>query len=240
MFNSQANIYLFSKIINYLTFSNSEIPQLKDKLEKVLHVLSNTENQVEIYLRLLEVNNDIDKIVTTNKENIKNYLTPEINNILKNNNINEKDKMMIIDQNYYLPGDILHKVDRSSMHYGLETRVPFLSTDIHKFSINLPGHYKIKDGMGKWILRELCKSYLPKEIYSRKKMGFSIPLNQWIKNNIKILRNNFNSSKEILKEHEINPDVVQNYLDEHISDKKNWSNIIWNFIVMERWLNKNT
>ena len=114
LLKSNSSIYLLSKIINYLSFTNYKIPQMRDKLEKIYQVLSNSNSPIEIYLTLLKVNYDLNKNVTENNQNIENYFSEEIRNIINSNKFDDKSKMMIIDQNYYLPGDILHKVDRSS------------------------------------------------------------------------------------------------------------------------------
>ena len=78
---------------------------------------------------------------------------------------------MKFDQDIYLTGDILHKVDRASMFYSLETRIPFLNSKVTQFASELPYELKMSQSGGKYILKkEIAKKYLPKQIISRKKM----------------------------------------------------------------------
>ena len=79
--------------------------------------------------------------------------------------------MMKIDQEFYLPNDILTKVDRASMYYSLETRMPFLNPNLIEFSKIIPKNLLIKDGEGKIILKNLLKKYIPKEYVDRPKNG---------------------------------------------------------------------
>ena len=91
------------------------------------------------------------------------------------------EKMMYLDLKEFLPGDILVKVDRTAMAVSLETRVPFLDHRVIDFSMKLPFEYKIRNGQGKWILRELLHKYLPKNLIDRPKMGFGVPLSEWLR-----------------------------------------------------------
>ncbi len=98
------------------------------------------------------------------------------------NAINDLSQIFI---QHYLPNDILTKIDRASMHNGLEVRSPFLSKSIIDFSFKLPNQYKVKKGQTKLILKELSKKHLPEIIRKRKKHGFAIPLSKMIKGPLK-------------------------------------------------------
>ena len=89
--------------------------------------------------------------------------------------------MMLSDTLDYLPNDILVKVDRAAMSTSLETRVPFLDHRIVEFSSSLDLNFKINNGKGKILLRNILNKYLPIDLYERPKMGFGIPLSKWIK-----------------------------------------------------------
>jgi asparagine synthase (glutamine-hydrolysing) len=102
---------------------------------------------------------------------------------------NAIDRMLWLDNRTYLPGDLLVKMDIASMHCGLETRSPLLDHEVIEFCARLPVHYKVRDRVGKYLLKKVAERYFPADFVHRPKMGFGIPLAAWLRGPLrKVLR----------------------------------------------------
>ena len=88
--------------------------------------------------------------------------------------------MMLLDSLSYLPGNNQVKLDRAAMSVGLETRSPFLDKGVAELAWRIPINFKIKNNTGKYILKEILKKYIPREMYERPKAGFATPINEWV------------------------------------------------------------
>lgn len=102
-----------------------------------------------------------------------------------NRKLNAKEQQALFDINYYLPDDLLVKVDRASMQYALETRVPLLDYQIVEFALNLNSNLKINQGESKWLLKQVLYDFVPASYFDRPKWGFGIPLAKWMQNDLK-------------------------------------------------------
>ena len=190
-----------------------------------------------MYLEIIKNNSNPHWPFLKNESDL-NFFNSIINDISSLYNSDFLSLMMEVDKNIYLKGDILHKVDRAGMYYGLETRIPFLNSKIINFSSNISVDLKIKDHQTKYIVKELAKKYLPNEIIKRKKMGFSIPLDKWINENYETFEQNFLSKRDLYESIGINFESILLHLKEHKEKKRNWSHTLWNLIILDKWLEK--
>lgn len=147
-----------------------------------------------------------------------------------------EEKMMAYDSCQYLPDDILAKVDRASMYYGLETRVPFLDHRLVEFSARLPLEWKFNDGVGKVILKSLLSNYLPNKLFDRPKKGFAVPVDMWLRGPLRDWAEALIDKKKIENHGYINYDHVKKKWDEHIMGHYNWRDPLWIFFMLQSWL----
>ena len=151
-------------------------------------------------------------------------------------------RRMLLDMDTYLPGDILCKVDRASMKYSLETRCPILDKEVMEFSYTLPHSYKYEKGNKKRILKELAYDYIPKELLERPKVGFSVPLDKWLRGPLKAqlldyCSQDFLKKQDIFKVNELQK-FIKYYLengDKGSGSGENYSRFVWAYFVFQKW-----
>lgn len=149
------------------------------------------------------------------------------------------DQQALFDLLYYLPGDLLTKVDRASMHYSLECRVPLLDHNIIEFALSLPLSMKHSGNQWKYILKQVLYEYLPEEYFKRPKQGFSVPLALWLKNDLKYLADEYLAEKSIGETGLFNYEIIADLRDRFYKKNQHYLyNRIWLIIVLQRWLKK--
>ena len=135
----------------------------------------------------------------------------------------------------FLPDTVLAKTDRASMAYGLEARVPFLDDELVGFSARLPFSLKYKRGIKKYILRKLLTRKLPPAISQRSKQGFSIPLREWLRGELRYLLDDYLEEGRLRREGYFEPSAVRRLVREHLDRRANHSHLLWSIVSFQLW-----
>lgn len=142
-------------------------------------------------------------------------------------------KCQYADIKTWLVDDLLMKFDKMSMATSLEGRAPYLDHRIAEFAFNLPARYKITKETSKVILRDAFKNELPKEIFSRKKQGFNLPMGEWLRTH---LRHNMEEIMNLPLDDHIDNDYLKTMVDEHLSGKGDRARLLYAILVYKLWI----
>ena len=204
---------------------------LGDKLHKAAGVLASGDLDA-LYLGMVSHWDDPASVVIGGTEP-PTLLT---GNVPKLDGLDDIQRMMALDMLTYLPDDILVKVDRAGMGVSLEGRVPFLDHRVVEFAWSLPQSLKLRDGVSKWVLRQVLYRHVPKELIERPKMGFGVPIGDWLRGPLRDWAENLLNEARLQREGYFNTGPIRQKWAEHLSGARNWQYHLWNVLMFQAWL----
>ena len=205
-----------------------------EKIHKAAEVLP-SRNVAELYRRMVSHWDDPSKLVKGSREldtACSRFMTGA-------SGLSDVELMMATDLISYLPDDILCKVDRAAMRVSLETRVPYLDHRVVEFAWRLPLAYKLRDGVGKWALREVLYRHVPRALIDRPKMGFAVPIGTWLRGPLRDWAENLLGESRLQREGYFDAGEIRRRWAQHLSGRRDWQYHLWDVLVFQSWLEQN-
>jgi asparagine synthase (glutamine-hydrolysing) len=204
-----------------------------DKIYRLAQRLQGIRNFDDLYLALVtEWGNTDDIVLGVNHESTDALLLqrdrwPSLDNPI--------ERMMALDAMTYMSDDILVKVDRAAMAVSLETRAPFLDHRVAELAWRIPLHQKIRNGQGKWLLRQVLYQYVPSELIDRPKMGFGIPLDDWLRGPLRDWADALLTTEMLSRDGLFNVTEVQKNWQQHLQGKRQYGYRLWSILMFQSW-----
>ncbi len=214
----------------------SRLPQLGNKLHKLGRAME-AGSIADMYDSLVSYWGDLPSVVL-NASRVGDRL-PDMGDFL-GGKADAIDQAMYSDLTWYLPDDNLVKVDRASMRVGLEVRAPLLDARVVEFAWSLPRSMKINDGKGKWILRQVLSRYVPPALTERPKMGFSVPIGEWLRGELRPWAEDLLDEAGLREEGFLDADRVRRQWSEHLAGKSDYSLSLWAVLMFQTWYRQET
>jgi asparagine synthase (glutamine-hydrolysing) len=202
-----------------------------DKIHKGAGVLRSA-SAAELYHGLVSSWRDPEALVVGGSEppTLLTGATPDLAGL------SEIERMMALDMITYLPDDILAKVDRAAMSVSLETRVPLLDHRVVEYAWRLPIDYKIRGGQTKWALREVLYRHVPRALIERPKMGFGVPIGDWLRGPMRDWAEALLDRRRLEREGYFRPEPIRRLWQAHLEGNVNEQYKLWIVLMFQAWL----
>ena len=221
-----------AKLLFFIPAFKAKRPGIK--IHKLAGILK-TVNRFSMYKKLASVWPDPDDLMLDSSEPLT-ALTDEENWLSHEDFIKQAQ---FVDQLLYLPDDILHKVDRASMANSLEVRVPLLDHNVVECSWRFSNEMNIKRNKGKSPLRNILNKHVPNELFDRQKMGFGVPVSDWLRGPLKEWAEDLLSESRLKQQGYFLTEPIRDLWKTHLSSKQNHPEKLWSFLILQSWLDNN-
>lgn len=208
---------------------------LGDKLRKSAIAMT-SRDATELYRKMISAFQDPERAVLGGHEPTTVLTAP----VAALESLSIPERIMALDLISYLPDDILVKVDRAAMAVSLETRAPYLDHRVAEFAWRLPLSMKLHSENGhvttKWALRQVLYRYVPESLVERPKMGFSVPVDAWLRGPLRDWAGALLEQKTLREDGYFDVSVISKKWDEHQRGEHNWQNQLWCVLMFQEWL----
>ena len=222
---SKNNLKIFDNINNYLP-NYFQIKNYKERYNKIIKILKSKSDE-EFYNNLISHDLTPNEVLLFDVEDFSQELIPDQNFIAS---------MMHSDLKNYLPYDILTKVDRASMANSLECRAPFLSEKIYDFAQKIPFDFMYKKHSGKLLIKEYVHKQIPNSLVERPKMGFGVPISNWLKNDLRPWVEDTLNESDLISRGIFKVDSINKLKKDTYLGKGNKHYSLWNVLILSQWL----
>ncbi len=203
-------------------------PLFGNHMHKAASILS-LNSQEEIYSRLTAQWEDLPNLKYRSASLASIGALPELKDL------SFAEKIMVWDTLTYLPHDILAKVDRASMATSLEVRAPLLDSRIYEYVWSLPENLKIRNGQGKYLLRQMLHNHVPAKLFERPKQGFNIPLGEWMRGALRGWCEDLLNAQTLADQGFFDAAQIRKIWDEHLAGRGNHANALWSVLMFQAW-----